>query len=145
VAVTVIEFDLATWIEALAAVSQAGAKVYPWGGVPQKVTWPFVCYHRVTGSRIRSTKGPVGVSRPLLQVDVFAKTYMGAANLAAEIREALDELSGDLVNGKRVQVVLTDDETGPTDDGDDPTAPPHGGEVSQFRVTIPVRVWFEEA
>lgn len=143
-AVTVIEFDLAAWLEQLPQVVAVPAKVYPWGGVPQNVAWPFICYHRVTGGRIRSTKGPVGVSRPLFQIDVFAKTYKAAKNLAAEIREELDDVSGGTMNGRRVQVAIAEDETGPTDDGDDPTNPPHGGEVSQFRESIPVRLWFEE-
>jgi hypothetical protein len=142
--VTVIELDLAAWIEALPACVAAGAKVYPWKGVPQYPSWPYVCYHRITSGRVRSTKGPVGVSKPLLQVDVFAKTYLAAARLAGEIRESLDTLSGDLLNGRRVQVSIAGDEWGSSDDGDDPTQPPHGDEVTQFRVSIPLRLWFEE-
>lgn len=138
-AATLVEPELAAWIESLTACTAVGAKVYPFASVPQEPAWPFVTYHRVTGSRIRSLKGPVGVSRPLLQVDVFGKTYQSATSLAAAIREELDRLcQTTLPNGRPVQFTMVED------DKDDFEPPPHGDEVTQYRVTLPVRIWFRE-
>jgi hypothetical protein len=136
---TLVEPELAAWIESLAACTAVGAKVYPFAAVPQNLAWPFVTYHRVSGGRVRSLKGPVGVSRPHLQVDVFGKTYASATQLAAGIREELDRLCQTrLPNGRPIQFTAVED------DGDDYEAPPFGDEVPQYRVTLPVRIWFVE-
>lgn len=138
-AATRVEPELAAWLESLPACTAVGAKVYPFAGVQQNPDWPFVTYHRVTGGRIRGLKGPVGVSRPLLQLDVFGKTYDSAANLAAAIREALDALCQTrLLNDRPIQYTRAED------DGDNFEPPPHGDEVTQYRVTIPVHIWFVE-
>jgi hypothetical protein len=141
VAATLVEPELAAWVEGLTACVTAGAKVYPFAGVPQNVAWPFVTYHRVSGSRVRSLKGPVGVSRPLLQIDVFGRTYLSATNLAAAIREELDRLCQTRLAGgatRPVQFTMVED------DGEAFEEPPHGDEITQYRVTLPVRIWFAE-
>lgn len=136
---TLVEPELAAWVESLAACTAVGAKVYPFSGVPQNPSWPFVTYHRVSGSRIRSLKGPVGVSRPMLQIDVFGKSYASATQLAAGIRESLDRLcQTTLPNGRPVQFTMVEE------DGDAFEPPPHGDEITQYRVTLPVRIWFVE-
>lgn len=138
--VTIIEDVLGDWLAALPEVAAAGGRVYPFAAVPQAAAFPFVTYHRAATSRVWCTRGPVGVSRPLLQIDVFALTYKEAATLAAVIREALAALSGDLLGGRRVQVAIPDEAGG----GDDPLPPPHGDEVAQHRHTIPLKIWFQE-
>lgn len=136
---TLVEPELAAWIEGLSACIAAGAKVYPFASVPQNLAFPFITYHRVSGSRIRSLKGPAGVSRPHLQIDVFGKTYLIATSLAAAIREALDGLNQTtLPSGRPIQTTWVEG------DGDDFEPPPFGDEVSQYRVTLPVRIWYRE-
>jgi hypothetical protein len=138
---TRVEPELVAWIEGLAPCVAVNAKVYPFAAVPQQPTWPFVTYHRVSGSRVRSLKGPVGVSRPSLQLDVFGKTYKSATELASAIREELDQLCQTTLpsNGRPVQFTAVED------DGDAFEEPPHGDEVTQYRVTLPVRIWFRES
>lgn len=144
---TVIELDLAAWLEALPALAThtPAVKVYPMSGVPQSPSWPFVTYHRVSGSRLRHTRGVGGTNRVTVQVDVFGLRYREVKVLAAAVREALDGLSSDTLAGRYVQVAMAEDVGGGDgDDGDDAVPPPHGDEATQFRETIPLRIWYRE-
>jgi hypothetical protein len=145
---TVIELDLQAWVEALPALAAATppVRVYPFSGVPQNPAWPFVTYHRVSGSRLRHTRGVGGTNRVTVQFDVFAKTYRAAVLLAAAVREGLDGLSSDALNGRLVQWCAAEDVgEGDVEDGGHAVPPQFGDEVTQFRETVPVRIWYREA
>jgi hypothetical protein len=137
-ATTVIEDKLAAWLAAHPDLNPIhGGRVYPFNGVPQNTAWPFLAYWRVSGGRVRSLAGPSGVSHPRLQLDCFGLKYADAKRLAGAVREALRAIRGD-VGGLNVQVAVDDD------DRDEAASPIHGDEVTQFRITVEVCVWFNE-
>lgn len=142
---TIIEDELAVWIEALGAATAVGAKCYPWARAPQQAAKPFVLYHRIDGRRVRTLGGPSRLSCPLIQLDVVGRDYKQVRLLAAAIREGLEALAhGSYLKpgGKRVQVAIAADERD-ADDGD--VSPKHGDEyAAEHRVIIEVRIWFEE-
>lgn len=147
---TIVEDELAAWVEALAACAAAGAKVYPFAQVPQNPAYPHLTYHRVSGRRMRTLKGPNGVSYPRVQLDVWARTYKAAKELAAAVRVALEsflraEFDAGRVprfaatTGRILQAVIVHDESDAAEE------PGHGDEVSEFRVTLDTQIWFREA
>lgn len=144
-AATIIEPELAAWIEALGAATSVGAKCYPWARAPQQAGKPFVLYHRIDGGRIRTLGGPSGLSCPLIQLDVVGRDYQQVRLLAAAIREGLEALThGSYLKagGKRVQVAIVASERD-ADDGD--VQPQHGDEyAAEHRVILETRIWFEE-
>jgi hypothetical protein len=146
---TIIEDELRVWLEALAATTAAGAKAYPWGEVPQDPAYPHLTYHRVAGSRMRTLRGPNGVSYPRVQLDVWARSYGAAKNLAAAVRVALEAWVGAeqaagrtprfvATTGRILQAVIVHDESDAAEE------PGHGDEVSEFRVTLDTTIWFRE-
>lgn len=142
---TIIEFVLADWIEALQVCLGYGAKVYPWGNAPQATAVkPYVLYHRVLGTRMRSLTGPSGVSHPKIQLDVFGPDYLAVRRVAAGIREALDALPvNSTMGGRTVQVALTDDDRDGAD-ADPNLTPQMGDERPEHRATIELSIWFVE-
>lgn len=144
---TLIEWELAAWLEALPACTAVSAKVYPWGRAPQSTaTRPFVLYHRVSGGRLRSLAGPSGVSHPRIQIDVVGRDYLVVRRLSAAIREALEDLAAGselVAGGKLVQVAMVNDERD-ADDTDPDQEPKHGDEQTEHRAMIDVTIWFAE-
>jgi hypothetical protein len=141
---TVIEPELATWIEALAAAVAVGAKCYPWARAPQQAAKPFVLYHRIDGGRVRTLGGPSKLSCPLIQLDVVGRDYTQLRTLGAAIREGLEALAHGsyfVTGGKRVQVAIVTER----DAGDGDVRPQHGDEYAvEHRVILEARIWFEE-
>lgn len=146
---TIIEDELRAWLDALAVMTAAGAKTYPWGEVPQNPSYPHLTYHRVSGQRMRTLKGPNGVSHPRIQLDVWARSYKTAKELAALVRVALDAWVGAEIaagrvprfvatTGRILQAVIVHDESDAAEE------PGHGDEVSEFRVTLDTQIWFRE-
>lgn len=146
---TIIEDELRAWLESLAAMTAAGAKAYPWGEVPQNPAYPHLTYHRVSGRRMRTLKGPNGVSHPRVQIDVWARAYKVAKQLAAAVRVAIEsflrtEFDAGRVprfvatTGRILQAVIVHDESDAAEE------PGHGDEVSEFRVTLDTQIWFRE-
>lgn len=146
---TIIEDELRAWLESLGAMTAAGARVFPWGEVPQSPHYPHLTYHRVTGMRMRTLQGPSGVSYPRVQIDVWARTYKAAKELAAAVRVALEsfprtELDAGrtprfvATTGRILQAVIVHDESDAAEE------PGHGDEVSEFRVTLDTQIWFRE-
>lgn len=138
-----IEDKLAAWLAALPGViAVANGRVYPFMAVPQNAEWPHLTFHRVGGPRLGSLGGrTTKVSHPRVQLDAWARTYDGAKLLAQAVRLALDGLGGDgrvNMGGVTVQAAIVGDDR---DDADDPL---HGDEVSEFRVSMDVVIWFEE-
>jgi len=140
---TIIDDELAAVLAAIpAAVAIHGGRVYPFAGVPQNAAWPHQTYHQVGGGRMGSTEGPTtGVSHPRYQVDSWGRTFRAARRLADATRLYLDGLGGAgpvTWGGRTVRAVLVTD---PRDLSEDP---PHGDEVSEYRVSIDVTIWFDE-
>lgn len=138
--VTVIEDALAAWLRDLPAVrDDAGGRVYPWAGIPQNTAWPLLAYHLVDGQRLRSLTGPSGVGHSRLQIDALGLKYPEAKGLADAVRVALEgDLPGQTIGGKYVQSCIVHGAR------DESTPPPHGDEVTQFRVCLDLTIWFVE-
>ena len=141
---TVIEPHLAAWLAMLPEVSTTAAgRVYPWAKVPQNVAKPYLTYHRITGERVRSLKGPTtGLAHPMIQIDVWG-SYGDVKRIGDAVRIALEEtLPRTEIGGHTVQACLVHS------DGDgnaeDYGAPQHADEETECRLRLDTTIWFEE-
>jgi len=64
-------------------------RIYP-GALPQAAIYPAIRYQRVDTVRVYSKAGYEGDSRPRLQIDCWAETYLEAKRLADAVRTAMD-------------------------------------------------------
>lgn len=65
-------------------------RVYPLV-MPQNPTLPAVVYSRVGNSPEYTLSCPATLDQHTFQFDVYAKTYLGAVTLAAQVRTALEQ------------------------------------------------------
>ncbi len=85
-----MEIAVKTHLAANPAVSAlVGTRIYPLA-LPQNVTYPAIRYQLIDTPRIYTKDGYSGDSRPRLQIDCWALTYLGAKQLAATVRTAME-------------------------------------------------------
>ncbi len=71
-------------------------RIYP-DVLPQGVVYPAIRYHRIDTPRVYTKGGYAGLSRPRLQIDCYATTYVAVRNLAAAVRAAMERYPGPAV------------------------------------------------
>lgn len=71
-------------------------RIYP-DALPQGVTYPAIRYQRIDTPRTYTKGGYTGLSRPRLQIDCYATTYVAARNLATAVRAAMERYPGPAV------------------------------------------------
>ena len=62
--------------------------------LPEAATLPTLTYQRVSGPWTHGQAGAVLLSRPRIQVDVWAASYASAKSVATQVRLALDGYRG---------------------------------------------------
>lgn len=67
----------------------SGTRLYP-VILPQNPTYPAITYQRVAGVRINSLSGYSTLENPVMQVDVWAKTYEEAISLSGAVITAME-------------------------------------------------------
>jgi hypothetical protein len=78
-----------------------------WGVHPQGVDLPGVVLNLVAGAEGHTQQGRDGLTRAVVQVDVYALTYEAALYLAREVRCALDAYRGAVTCGVFEGIFLT--------------------------------------
>lgn len=85
-----MQVALRSMLLAVPAVAALCGERVDWGKRPAKDPYPGICLHLVGDRAGHTLRGPDGLSRGRVQVDCYAQTYAGAAELAAAVRLALD-------------------------------------------------------
>lgn len=69
--------------------AQTSSRIYP-VLLPQEVTYPCICYQKISGRPMNHLTGYYGTANAIIQIDAWAKTYSEAKTLARDIRITLD-------------------------------------------------------
>lgn len=85
-----MQVALRSMLRAVPSVAALCGERVDWGKRPAKDPYPGICLHMVGDREGQTLRGPDGLSRGRVQVDCYAQTYAGAAELAAAVRHALD-------------------------------------------------------
>jgi hypothetical protein len=86
--------DLRTFLLADATISGLiGTRLFPLR-LPQNPTLPAMTYSWISGDRVHTMAGARGPSRPRLQFDAWAKTYLEAEAVFEALRKRLDGFQG---------------------------------------------------
>lgn len=107
-------------------------RVYP-VRLPQNPTLPAITYFKVSGRRVHSSNGALGLSGPRFQIDCWASKYEDAHALAELVRKRIDGYSG-VMGSETVQGVFFESER-------DLYEP----EPDQYRVSRDYFIFFEES
>ena len=95
-----IETEVRTRLTSDGTVSGlVSTRIYP-KRLPQNPTYPALTFGRVSGVRLHNLAGVAGRGTPRIQIDSWAKTYLGAQALAAAVRASLDGFNGTLTTIK---------------------------------------------
>jgi hypothetical protein len=122
-------YSLITGQSVIAAL--VGTRVYP-TFLPQAPTTPAITYQWIYADRIRSTKGPSGLTRSRYQLDYWGSTYEAVKRLCEAVRMAIDGYRGN-VDGVRVgDVAITADQDMREED------------ARFYRVSVDLTIWHEE-
>lgn len=71
----------------------------------QNSTLPAISYYRTEGPRIYSLTGPSGYAHPIVQIDIWGRTYPEVKNITEKVRIALSGYRG-VVSGVTVQAII---------------------------------------
>lgn len=112
-----------------------GLRVHP-AILPQSGPFPAITYQWTSGTRYQTSDGPVGLSRPRIQLDCWAETYLQAEAVFEALRRRLDGFVGVMGGspGTPVQGVFFESER----DG------PYEPEAKLYRRSADFFVFFEE-
>ena len=75
---------------------------------PQNTAAPYITLFKVSAPRDATLDGASGLVRGRIQVDVYAETYMGSKDIAAAVKAALVDYSGDMANSGFPYVLPSD-------------------------------------
>lgn len=86
--------DLKTFLEADSVLfAQVNTRIYPLR-LPQVPVLPAITYQFISGFRTFTLDGPDGLSRPRVQFDVFASTYLSMETVFELLRKRLNGFRG---------------------------------------------------
>lgn len=121
-----IEADLVARLKATAGVTAlAGTRVFP-SPAPEGSTLPAVTWQQVSDSPNRVADGVLNLRRTRFQLDCWAVSALAAVNLAAAVRDALDDWES-----TAVQMCMT---VNVTDLYDGSFAPPRWGRALDVEI-----------
>ena len=86
-----VEERIAQALESIAAFG--GKKPFP-GFVPEGIQPPFAVYQQISGTRVQSLKGDCGLANPHYQVDIYVEAALQRAQLAQQVRLAIEQMVG---------------------------------------------------
>lgn len=66
---------------------------------PQNVAAPYVVFHRTSSQRWREINAATGMAQATIQIDVYAREYYEAKEMALEIEDMLDGWRGTVAYG----------------------------------------------
>jgi hypothetical protein len=112
----------------------------------------YIVYWLVARERARTLRGPQSLAQTRMQLDIYAREYPVAHNLAELVSQATDGFSGTVavpeetqVNGQTVTTttdfLLRSVELVTLEDINEPSQ--HGEEFGHFRVSIDYLIWHE--
>lgn len=94
----IVEVAFKQLLEANAALAlRVGSRIYP-VRLPDEVDLPALSFFRAATETSHTHDGPSGLTGPLFQVSVWAKSYLEAAEIADLVRLALDGFKGSQAN-----------------------------------------------
>lgn len=106
----VIEEALYTRLSTFAGLSAlVGTRVYP-AMAPQQPTFPLCTFQRISSMRVHAMGADVGLANPVVQVTAWGRTYTESANVAGQVRAALQDYAA-TVGGVEIQRIFIDNET----------------------------------
>jgi hypothetical protein len=108
---------------------------------PQDAALPYATVSRIAGERVKSLRGPSGLSQSTYQIDCHAATRTAVRSLGDRIVHLLDTLmseqGGDLAG-------LPCRACGVDGQNDFHEPPLHAGDSVVYGVSIDVTIWFRE-
>lgn len=111
-----------------------GDRVYP-GQAPQDAGQPRLTYRQVSGPKGVTMGGPTDLSRPRVQIDIWAASYATARALSDTLSEVLHGFKGDW-GSVRVQGSFVDNEIDLP-----PVAPTAGQSNGLHHLAVDLIVW----
>lgn len=112
-----------------------GTRIYA-GKLPQNPAFPAISITWISGLRTHTASGPIGLSRPRITFDTWAKTYLECESVFDALRKRLDGYQGPIGGSPAhtVQGSFFDSER----DG-------YESEPELYRRSADFFVWYEEA
>lgn len=72
---------------------------------PQTQLAPFITYQRITGSGFDDLKGPTGLERAVIQIDVYSEEFEQTKTLSRSVQDILRGYQGNVdVGGEIVKI-----------------------------------------
>ncbi len=128
-----IATDIRTFLLADATLTTLiGTRLYPLT-LPQNPTLPAMTYQWVSGERVHTADGALGLSRPRIQFDAWATTYLVAESVFEALRKRLDAFRG-AAGASIIQGAFFDSERDL-----------YESEPKLYRRSVDFFVWHEEA
>jgi len=106
--------------------------------VPQNAAMPAITYQQVSGPRVSSMDGPMGLAYINFQVNCWDDTYGMTRSLSEVVRKCLDGYSG-MVNSRVIKAIQLQTE------GDMPEIDESTEELTRFGKYLEFTVRFEES
>lgn len=113
--------ELRSFLLADADISDlVGTRIHPLT-LPQNPTLPAITFQWISGTRSHHYQGPDGLSRPRIQFDCYASTYLEMEELSEALRARMDGFSGIIgdLETLSVQGIFFDSERDFYEDGAD--------------------------
>ena len=121
--------DLVAYLKAQTAVSDlVGAKIFPGVGATSQAL-PYVTLQKITGISEKHATGTTPLTEEAWQVDVWSATILLAREIAAAIRDVLDDVTTDIGSTTIERTYLEDESESHEFDRD-------GSEAGHYRIRM---------
>lgn len=127
----------ATVIEDATVNAIIGTRFFP-NVVPQSAKIPAATYMQISGPRVHSVEGALGMVKARYQINCWAAKYSTVKDLAEAIRKQLDGFSG-TVNTVQIQSIML------VDEGDFPKLTDDAEVTLRYGKRLDFIIWFQEA
>jgi len=111
-------------------------RIYP-TILDQKASMPAITYQQVTGVRVHTMNGAIGMCKSTFQVNCWASTYRETRQLSEVVRKTLDGYSG-TVDSFQIYTVLLRNE------GDMFDAVAENDKLDKYAKRLDFEIWFKE-
>lgn len=93
-----IQAEIIDWLLSRESITdKVNDRIYP-VKLPQRISFPAVCYTRISNMRFATHSGQSDLKRVRLQFSVYSKTYTDAVLISREIKDALHCFKGNMGN-----------------------------------------------
>lgn len=91
-----IERAISTYLMGKSTViALVGTGVYPFPA-PASASYPFITFQLITEEHSHSMSGAVGLTNPVMQIDIWSESFSDQMLVSEAVRNALDGFRGDM-------------------------------------------------